>query len=157
MAEITASTYYTNQVGGTNGDTRSKTYPRVQTPRYIRIRRDLAGSGEPANDWFNIYKLKVGQTIIPGMSYCTHDSGGTTLTLNVGDSTDPDRYASGIVLSGSTGLDWFCDSAIPAGEDTPHVATAATEDVRVTIASTGTPAAASVVFYLAVMDEYAEQ
>ena len=155
MAAVTDATYYTNQVGGTNGDTRGKTYPRAQNYRTLRVRRDLAGT-ESATDTFNLYKLKVGQTLIPGLSWVSTDTGGTTLTLDIGDSADADGYANGMDIS-TAGKVNFCDPAIPAYEDAPHVATAATEDVVVTIATSGTPAAASVVFYLTIIDEYAEQ
>ena len=154
MAAVTDASYYTNQVGS-NGDTRLKTAPRAQDGRYIRIRRDLAGT-ESAADTFNLYKGKVGQSIIPGLSFITHDDAGTTLTIDIGDSSDTDRYANGADLA-AAGQTNFCDPAIPAGEDTPHAITSDTEDVIVTIATSGTPAAASVVFYLYVIDDYAEQ
>ncbi len=153
MAAVTDAAYYIAQTGS-NGDSRTKTYPRVQNKRTIRVRRDLAGT-ESALDTFNLYKLKVGQTLIPGESWISHDDAGTTLTLDIGDSADADRYANGVDL-GSAGHSSFCAPAIPAGEDTPFAATAATEDVVVTIATSGTPAAASVVFYLTIADEYSE-
>ena len=151
----TDATYYTKQVGGTNGDTRGKTYPRAQNYRTLRIRKDL-DAGEVATDTFNLYKLKVGQTLIPGLSYVTTDSAGSTLTIDIGDDTDANGYADGMNLA-TAGKVNFCDPAIPAYEDAPHVATAATEDVIVTIASSTSPTAASVVFYLTIIDEYAEQ
>ncbi len=151
----TDATYYTNQVGGTNGDTRGKTYPRAQNYRTLRIRKDL-DAGEVATDTFNLYKLKVGQTLIPGLSYVTTDSAGSTLTIDIGDDTDANGYADGMDLA-TAGKVNFCDPAIPAYEDAPHVATATTEDVIVTIASSASPTAASVVFYLTIIDEYAEQ
>jgi hypothetical protein len=141
MAAVTDATYYTNQVGGTNGDTRVKTYPRAQNYRMVRIRRDLAGT-ESATDTFNLFKMKVA---------------GTTLTIDIGDGTTGDLYANGVDLAAAAGISNFCDPVIPAGEDTPTAATSATSDVVVTIATSGTPAAASVVFYLAIVDEYSEQ
>jgi len=155
MAAVTDATYYTNQVGGTNGDSRVKTYPRAQNYRMVRIRRDLAGT-ESALDTFNLFKLSVGQTLIPGLSFVVHDDAGTTLTLDIGDSTDGDRYANGIDLAAAAGKTEFTSIAA-AGEDTPFQATSALEDVVVTIATSGTPAAASCVFYLAIIDEYSEQ
>ena len=152
----TDSTYYTNQVGAA-GSTRHKTTPRAQNYRTLRIRKDL-DAGEVATDTFNLFRLKVGQTLIPGLSYVTTDDAGTTLTIDIGDSVDADGYANGMDLASATVRKVnFCDPAIPAYEDAPHVATAATEDVVVTIATSGTPAAASVVFYLTIIDEYAEQ
>jgi len=150
----TDATYYTNQVG-TAGATRHSSIPRAQNYRTIRIRKDL-DAGEVATDTFNLYKLKVGQTLIPGLSYVTTDSAGSTLTIDIGDDTDPNGYADGMNLA-TAGKVNFCDPAIPAYEDAPHVATAATEDVIVTIASSTSPTAASVVFYLTIIDEYAEQ
>ena len=156
MAELTGSTYYTNQVGS-NGDSKVKTYPAAQNFRLIRIRRDLDGT-ESANDTFDVLKLKEGQVVIPGMSYVTSDDAGTTLTMDIGDASDADRYADGINLAAAAGKVDFCSSAIPAGEDTPHAATSATADVIATIATSGTPSAASLVFYIAVADaSYSEE
>ena len=156
MAAVTDATYYTNQIGGALGDTRVKTYPRAQAYREYRIRRDLLGT-ESAADTFRIFKLKVGQTLVPGKCHITNDDGGTTLTMDVGDSTTADRYANGMDLGAGAGQINFCDPAIPVGEDTPFQATSALSDVLVTIATSGTPSAASVVFYLTVIDEYSEQ
>ncbi len=150
----TNSTYYTNQIGS-NGDTRSKTYPRAQNPRLVRVPIDLAGT-ESANDTHTILRMKVGQYIIPGESYVTTEDAGTTLTANIGDSTDVDRYAVGINLATEGKVEFCSTTTLPAGELTPFAITEATQDVQLEIATTGTPAAAQVTVYLAIMDELAE-
>lgn len=155
MAAVTDSQYYTDQVGGSNGDTRVKTYPRAQDLRIVRIRRDLTGT-ESASDTFNLFKMKKGQVLVPGASWITHDDAGTTLTIDIGDAGDADRYADGADLASAAGLTQFVDSAIPDGEDNPYEVEEDNVDVVVTIATSGTPAAASVVFYLAILDQYQE-
>lgn len=154
MAAVTDAGVYTNQIGS-NGDTIVKTYNRFQDIKIVPIRRDLAGT-ESASDTFNLYRLKVGQTLIPALSYISHDDAGTTLTLDIGDAGDADRYSNGVDLAAAAGVSNFCDPAIPAGEDSKYAVEEANQDVVVTIATSGTPAAASVVFYLAISDEYEE-
>jgi len=153
--ERTAATYYTNQIGS-NGDTRLKTSPSAQHYRVYRIRRDFDAS-ELTTDTFKLFKLKVGQVVLPGQSWITHDSVAATSDIDIGDTTDVNRYADGLDLS-AAGQTNFCDPAIPAGEDTPFAATAALSDVIVTVNTATTPAAGSVVFYLAVADaSYSEE
>lgn len=153
MAAVTDAAYYTDQVGS-NGDTRVKTYPRAQNYRTVRIRRDLAGT-ESASDTFNLIKLKKGQTLVPGLSHVVCTDAGTTLTIDIGDAGDADRYSNGLNLA-TAGFHNFCEPAMPAGESTPYKVEEDNSDVVVTIATSGTPAAAEVVFYLSIIDEYSE-
>jgi len=55
--------------------------------------------------------IPVGAVVVPQLCSCTSPDPGTTLTIDVGDAVDPDRYADGIVLSNGLQVG-FC-SALP--------------------------------------------
>ena len=94
----------------------------------------LAGS-EAANDTIQLVDLPVGAVVVPQLSSCTSSADpGTTLTLNVGDAADVDRYAQGIVLS-SGGSIPFTNTNIPAAVATPYRVASANTRVYCTVAS----------------------
>lgn len=79
-----------------------------------------------ANDLIEIGNLPTGCRVLPHMCNAVcHADPGTTLTLDIGDSADVDRYADGIVLS-SGGVVNFTSAAIPDGTKNPVKATADT-------------------------------
>lgn len=100
----------------------------------------LAGT-EAANDVIKLFDLPAGAEIVPELSSvtCSADP-GTTLTLNVGDAADTDRYAAGIVLSAG-GQVAFTNTAIPAAVGTKYLPTAETE-ISAIVASANTLTAA---------------
>lgn len=76
-----------------------------------------------ANDILEIIpeqQVPVGAVVVPQLSsvQCSADP-GTTLTLDVGDAGNTDRYADGIVLS-SGGLVNFCSTGVPEAAVTPY-------------------------------------
>lgn len=149
MPALTDATFYTNQVG-TSGDSSWNTAPKATNIQFLPpIVRNLAGT-ESANDTFYIARLRPGQKLVPALSWVAHDDAGTTLTIDIGDDSDPDRYSDGMNLAAAAGIENFLDSAIPDSVPNPHVITDATKDILVTIATSGTPAAADVVFHLAI-------
>ena len=149
MAAITDSQFYTDQTG-TAGDTVVKTYPKAGTITELPpIVRDLDAT-EAAADTFYIARLLPGQRLRPDLCTVTHDDAGTTLTIDIGDDTDPDRYGDGVNLAAAAGTERFTDAAIPDAVPNPHTITEDTQDILVTIATSGTPAAADVVFNLVV-------
>lgn len=149
MAAITDATFYTNQVGS-SGDSVVNTYPKAGTLTELPpIVRNLAGT-ESAADTFYIARLLPGQRLRPDLCTVTHDDAGTTLTIDIGDSADPDRYGDGVDLAAAAGTERFTDAAIPDAIPNPHTITEATRDILVTIATSGTPAAADVVFNLVI-------
>lgn len=77
-------------------------------------------TGMAANDTFDVCPdLPAGARILPQLSrFVCHGDPGSTLTIDIGDSTDADRYCDGAVLS-SGGIVEFCTSAIPAAVTTP--------------------------------------
>ena len=149
MAALTDAAFYTGQVG-TSGESAFVTAPKEVHVRYLPpIVRNLAGT-ESAADTFYIARLRKGQKLIPALSYVAHDDAGTTLTIDIGDDTDPDRYGDGIDLATAAGVKNFCGAVIPDAVPNPYVITDTNRDILVTIATSGTPAAADVVFYLAI-------
>jgi hypothetical protein len=77
-------------------------------------------TGMAANDTFDVCPdLPPGARILPQLSrFVCHADPGTTLTIDIGDSTDADRYCDGAVLS-SGGIVEFCTAGIPAAVTTP--------------------------------------
>lgn len=149
MPALTNSAFYTAQVG-TAGDTVVATYPKAGTLTELPpIVRNLAGT-ESANDTFYIARLLPGQRLRPDLSTVTHDDAGTTLTIDIGDDTDPDRYGDGVNLAAAAGTERFTDAAIPDAIPNPYTITETNRDILVTIATSGTPNAADVVFNLVV-------
>ncbi len=149
MGAITDSQFYTDQVG-TAGDTVVKTYPKAGTDtEFPPIVRNLDAT-ESAADTFNLVRLKEGQVLRADLSTVTHDDGGTTLTIDIGDSVDPDRYSDGFDIGGGAGTERFTTPAIPDSVPNPFSITEATRDIIVTIKTTGTPAAADVVYNLVI-------
>lgn len=62
--------------------------------------------------------VPVGAVVVPQLCSVTSADPGTTLTLDIGDADDTDRYADGIVLS-SGGQIAFCSGTKPAAVGTP--------------------------------------
>jgi len=84
--------------------------------------------GMVADDTFDIGPaLPAGARVLPQLSKFTcHADPGTTLTIDIGDAGDPDRYCDGAVLS-SGGEVAFCSAAIPNAVSTPLRFETATE------------------------------
>jgi hypothetical protein len=91
-----------------------------------------------AADTFDIGPaLPAGARVLPHLSrFLCHADPGTTLTIDIGDASDADRFCDGAVLSNG-GEVVFCSAAIPAGVTTPVKYTTATE-LKGLIASAGT-------------------
>jgi len=75
-----------------------------------------------ANDILEIIPpalIPVGAVLVPQLCSVTSADPGTTLTLDIGDAANPDRYADGIVLSAG-GIVGFCSALpVPAGVAAP--------------------------------------
>lgn len=82
-----------------------------------------------ANDTIQLFDLPPQAVVVPQLSHvtCSADP-GTTLTLDVGDAGDADRYADGVVLS-SGGQVAFCSATMPAAVATPYKPTETTRIV----------------------------
>lgn len=108
----------------------------------------LAGT-EAAADIIKLFDLPPGGEIVPELSLvtCSADP-GTTLTLNVGDIADVDRYAAGIVLSAG-GQVAFTNTAIPAAVGTKYGPTAETEIYATVASAAGLTASVKLCFTIA--------
>jgi hypothetical protein len=71
-----------------------------------------------ANDVIELFNLPPGAEIVPQLSHVTSADPGTTLTLDIGDAGDADRYADGISLN-SGGQVAFCSGTLPVAYATP--------------------------------------
>lgn len=106
-------------------------------------------SGVAANDTFQLIDLPPGAVIVPELSYiaATGDP-GTTLTLDVGDSGDADRYCDGANLGAlsAAGIVAFTAPAIPAAVFTPYRNNEDVTRIYATAATVGTNSAVTLKF-----------
>jgi hypothetical protein len=81
----------------------------------------LTGS-TAADDIINIIPAElvpVGAVVVPQLCTVTSADPGTTLTLDIGDAANTDRYADGIVLNAG-GIINFCSGTKPESVATPY-------------------------------------
>ena len=88
-------------------------------PLVILASYTIAGS-EAVNDTIQLIDLPAECVIVPQLSSVTGVGAGTGLTIDVGDSVDPDRYAGGINLS-TGGQVAFTAGALPAAVGAPYL------------------------------------
>lgn len=100
--------------------------PLIETVSYT-----LTGS-EAANDTIQLMDLPVGAVVIPDLCSVTSADPGTTLTLDIGDAADVDRYADDIVLNAGGRVGFNSTLPVPAGITTPYL-TVATSRVFATV------------------------
>jgi hypothetical protein len=81
--------------------------------------------------------LPLGAVVIPQLSSVTCSDPGTTLTLNVGFTADPDAYAAGIVLSAGGKID-FTSGTKPAAVSTPVRIEGEADAIFATVATAST-------------------
>jgi hypothetical protein len=103
---------------------------------------------EVAADILNLFDIPASCEVVPQLSHVTCADPGTTLTLDIGDSVDADRYADGIVLSAG-GQVAFCSGTLPAAVAVPYL-TPTNLRIFATVASAATlTAAVKVIFTIA--------
>lgn len=94
----------------------------------------LAGD-EVATNVITLCELPPGAIIYPEHSlFYTETDAGTTLTVDVGDSVDPDRYADGSDIA-ALGAVNFITAAVPDGAKNRHELTSTTRTVTLTVAT----------------------
>ena len=149
MAALTDTSLYTAQATALlDGSERpSRTGTTGGTVKVLRAQYTTTGS-EAANDTFNLCYLPPGASLLRGLSTVTCVDPGTTLTLDIGTSSNADLYADGIVLSSGGTIGFGSAVAGTAGDLAPTEVTD-NSAVIVTIASANT-ITASVVLYFAV-------
>lgn len=98
-------------------------------------------SGVAANDTFQLIDLPPGAVIVPELCsiHATADP-GTTLTIDVGDAGDPDRYCDGANLGAlsAAGTVLFTAPAQPAAVFTPYRNNEDVTRIYATAATVGT-------------------
>ena len=107
------------------------------------------GASVAANDTFQLIDLPPGAVIVPELSSITASGDpGTTLTIDVGDSGDPDRYCDGANLGAlsAAGVVQFLAPAIPAAVLTPYRNNEDVTRIYATAATVGTNSAVTLKF-----------
>ncbi len=149
MAALTDTTLYTNQVAGAADASERPTRNRINatggTLKCLLASYTTTGS-EAANDTFNLCRLPKGAIVSRGNSFVSCVDPGTTLTLDIGTSSNADVYADGIVLS-SGGTVGFGDTVAGTAGDLAPAATTDNSTVIVTIASANTVTASTVLYF----------
>lgn len=115
-------------------------------PLVERCTYTLLGS-EAANELLYLFDLPAGCVIIPELCTVSSADPGTALVVDIGDATDPDRYADGIVLTAGGVVNFASTVATtpPAAMVTPYLPTETSRVIMKFITATSlTP---SVVLY----------
>lgn len=95
-----------------------------------------AGATEVANDIIYLGYLPMGAVVYPEHSFVFNETDpGTTLTLDIGDVTDVDRYADGIAAAVAGRVEFTSTVANVAGVTTRHEVTATTRRVQALISA----------------------
>lgn len=149
MAALTDTSLYTAQVSGgsdaSERPTRNPTNLNGGTLKCLMATYTTTGS-EAGNDTFNLCRLPKGAVVSRGNSFVSCVDPGTTLTLDIGTSSNADVYADGIVLSSGGTIGFGSAVAGTAGDLAPAVTTD-NQTVIVTIASANTVTASTVLYF----------
>lgn len=94
---------------------------------------------EATNDVILLGNISVGAIVYPEHSFAFLETDpGTLLTVDIGDSVDPDRYADGINISAAGRVEYTSAVANVAGVVTRHEVTDTTRAIQATIVGTVT-------------------
>lgn len=149
MAALTDTTLYTNQVAGaadaSERPTRNPANATGGTLKCLLASYTTTGL-EAANDTFNLCRLPKGAIVSRASSAVSCVDPGTTLTLDIGTSSNADVYADGIVLSSGGTIAFGSAVAGTAGDLAPSATTDNTT-VIVTIASANTVTTSTVLYF----------
>jgi hypothetical protein len=147
MAALTDSSLFTAQAAALlDGSERpNRTGTTGGTVKKLRASYTTTGS-EAANDTFNLCYLPKGASLSRAGSAVSCVDPGTTLTLDVGTSSNADLYADGIVLS-SGGTVGFGSAIAGTAADLAPTVTTDNSAVIVTIASANTVTASVVLYF----------
>lgn len=96
--------------------------------------RYVLDATETNADFVRIAQLPVGATVVPGLSFIDTEACGTTFSVTVGDSADPDRYSGTLALA-TAGNKPFAGGV---AAHTPFVVTEATTWVQLDITTVST-------------------
>lgn len=149
MAALTDTSLYTAQVSGaadaSERPTRTPANLNGGTLKCLMATYTTTGS-EAGNDTFNLCRLPKGAVVSRGNSFVSCVDPGTTLTLDIGTSSNADVYADGIVLSSGGTIGFGSAVAGTAGDLAPAVTTD-NQTVIVTVASASTVTADVVLYF----------
>jgi len=147
MAALTDSSLFTAQAAALlDGSERpSRTKSVGGTVKKLRATYTTTGS-EAGNDTFNLCYLPLGASVSRAGSAVSCVDPGTTLTLDIGTSANPDVFADGIVLSAGGTVGFGSTVAGTAG-DLAYTTTTDNTAVIVTIASASTVTASVVLYF----------
>jgi hypothetical protein len=126
--------------GGTNGNFNDRVDDSRRTEASLEyadfIYTISAGATEVANDTINLGFLPIGAIVYPEHSFLFNETDpGTTLTLDIGDSADVDRYADGIAGAAAGRVEFTSAVANVAGVVTRHEVTSTTRLLIATISA----------------------
>jgi hypothetical protein len=149
MPALTDSSLFTAQAAALiDGSERpSRTQNVGGTVKMLRAQYTTTGS-EAGNDTFNLCYLPRGASLIRSLSSVTSIDPGTTLTLDVGTSANPDVYADGIVCSAGGTVLFGSAVAGTAGDLVP--ATVADNSAVIVTLASASSITASVVLYFSI-------
>ena len=151
MAALTNTTLFTNQatalLDGSERPTRSPASLTGGTLKAL-LATFTTTSTNATGDTFSLCYLPKDAVVSRGDSYVSCIDPGTTLTLDIGTSANPDVYADGMVLS-SGGTVTFGSTVVASGDaaDLAFVATTDNTPVIVTLASAGTITTGVVLYF----------
>jgi hypothetical protein len=149
MAALTNTTLFTNQAAALlDGSERPTRSPSSLTGGTLKclLATFTTTSTNAANDTFNLCYLPKGAVVARGNSYVSCVDPGTTLTLDIGTSSNPDVYADGIDLAAGKTVA-FGSTLAGAEADLAFAATTDNTPVIVTIASAGTVTTGVVLYF----------
>lgn len=146
-ALIPLDTFYLAQVAAlTDGSERPTKSPNYGgTVKTVNVQYTLLGT-EAANDTLALAYLPKNVRLLRELSYVTSLDPGTTLTLDVGTTSDADIYADGIVLSAGGSVAFGSAVAGAAANLVPLVTTDNTL-IQATIASANTLTAGVILYF----------
>lgn len=154
MAKTTQSAERILQVAAEAGSARINDARRVEMEIQFATVKVPLTTDNAALDVIELIELPENAVVFPELSkvIVTDDATSGALTLDVGDATDPDRYADGINAA-SAGIIDFCSVAsttVPSALHTKYKTTGTTNLVTVTLATfTATIEAGELIFVIA--------
>lgn len=139
MAKTTQSAERILQVAAEAGGERINDARRVEMEvQFLRVKVPIT-TDNVALDVIEVWEFPENSVILPEQSrvIITDDATSGALTLDIGDATDPDRYADGINAA-SAGIVEFCSvtsTTVPSALHTQYKTTGTTNLVTLTLAT----------------------
>jgi hypothetical protein len=130
ILQVAAETSFADRI-----DDKRKIEGAVQ---YVTVKVPLT-TDNAQSDVIELIELPVGAILLPELSkvLVTDDATSGALTLDIGDSSDADRYADGVNCASAGTVDFtsVVSTTVPAGLHTRHEVTSTTRLVTLTLAT----------------------